>query len=300
METIESLKKRIDVLQELQGVVKIMKTIAAVSIRQYEKAVASLSEYGRTIEMGMQIVMRGREKETLVQRVDGRGLGAVVFGSDFGMCGQFNESLVSHALKTFQDLQVTEKDRSVVAVGSRTAARLEEVGVRVESCVPFPGSINGITSLVRELLLKIEAWQCPGGIERIMLVHHRPVSVGVYRPLAVPFLPVDLDWLESLGKKPWPTRVQPTFTMARPRLLYALLGQYLFVALYRAFAESLAGENAARLAAMQNAGNNIEDRLQDLRTQYNQLRQSTITEELLDIVAGFEALTGKHRHTHTG
>jgi F-type H+-transporting ATPase subunit gamma len=77
-------------------------------------------------------------------------------------------------------------------------------------------------------------------------------------------------------------------------LISALLGQYLFVALYQALAESLASENAARLAAMQAAENNIEERLKDLRLQYNQLRQSTITEELLDIVAGFEALTGKN------
>ncbi len=68
----------------------------------------------------------------------------------------------------------------------------------------------------------------------------------------------------SLGDRPWPSRVLPTFTMARPRLVYALLGQYLFVSLYRALAESLASENAARLAAMQAAEKNIEDRLKEL------------------------------------
>ena len=82
--------------------------------------------------------------------------------------------------------------------------------------------------------------------------------------------------------------------MTRPRLIYALIGQHLFVSLYQALAESLASENAARLGAMQAAENNIEERLQDLHLQYNQLRQSTITEELLDIVAGFEVLTGKN------
>jgi F-type H+-transporting ATPase subunit gamma len=107
-------------------------------------------------------------------------------------------------------------------------------------------------------------------------------------------LPLDLAWLESLGQKPWPSKVLPTYTMDRPRLIYALLGQYLFVALYQALAASLASENAARLAAMQAAENNIDERLKDLRLQYNQLRQSTITEELLDIVAGFEALTGQN------
>lgn len=295
METIESLRRKIAVSQDLQEVVKTMKTIAAVSIRQYEKAVASLRQYSHTVEMGMQIVMRSRREEQARPRpASGRRLGAIIFGSELGMCGQFNELLVSYALDRCKELRVAKEDRAIAAVGARAVSRLEEAGEEVESHFAVPGSVSGITSRVQELLLKIEAWQCPGGIDRVMLFHHQPVSGAVYRPQTVPLLPIDMDWLESLGHKPWPSRVLPTFTMARPRLIYALLGQYLFVSLYRAFAESLASENAARLAAMQAAENNIEDRLKELRLHYNQLRQSSITEELLDIVAGFEALTGKN------
>lgn len=294
METIESLRRKIAVTEDLREVVKTMKTLAAVSIRQYEKAVASLRQHSHTVEMGIQIVMRSsREDRAQPRPAPGRRLGAIIFGSELGMCGQFNELMVSYALDRCNELQVAKKDRAIIAVGARAVSRLEEAGEPVESYFAVPGSVSGITSRVQELLLKIAAWQCPGGVERIILFHHQPVSGAAYRPQAVPLLPVDMDWLESLGQKPWPSRVLPTFTMARPRLVYALLGQYLFVSLYRAFAESLASENAARLSSMQAAENNIEDRLKELRLQYNQLRQSTITEELLDIVAGFEALTGK-------
>jgi F-type H+-transporting ATPase subunit gamma len=65
----------------------------------------------------------------------------------------------------------------------------------------------------------------------------------------------------------------------------------MFMALYRAYAESLASENAHRLASMQSAEKNIEQHMDRLNAQYHQIRQSSITEELLDIVAGFEALT---------
>jgi len=294
METIESLRRRIAVTEDLREVVKTMKTLSAVSIRQYEKAVASLHQYRETVEMGIQIVMRGhRENEAQPRPFPGRRLGAIIFGSELGMCGQFNELLVSFALDKFQELQVAQKDRALIAVGARAVSRLEEAGEQVESYFAVPGAVGGITSRVQDLLLQIEAWQSPGGMDRIMLFHQQPVSGAAYQPQAVPLLPIDMEWLESLGQMPWPSRVLPTFTMERPRLVYALLGQYLFVSLYRAFAESLASENAARLAAMQAAENNIEDRLQELRRHYNQLRQSTITEELLDIVAGFEALTGK-------
>jgi F-type H+-transporting ATPase subunit gamma len=295
METIDSLRRKLAVTADLQEVVKTMKTIAAVSIRQYEKAVESLGYFRRTIEMGMQIVMRSNQAERARPRPAPRGrLGAIIFGSELGMCGQFNDLLVSYALDRCKELQGGKENRAIMAVGARAVSRLEEAGEKVEAYFDVPASLSGITPRVQEILLKIEAWQCPGGVERIVLFHHKPASGAAYHPQTVPLLPVDLEWLEALGRKPWPSRVLPIYTMDRPRLIYALLGQHLFVSLYQALAESLASENAARLAAMQAAENNIEERLKDLRLQYNQLRQSTITEELLDIVAGFEALTGKN------
>lgn len=295
METIDSLRRKLTVTTELQEVVKTMKTIAAVSIRQYEKAVESLGYYRRTVEMGMQIVMRHNQGEHPLHQPAPKGrLGAVIFGSELGMCGQFNDLIVSYALEQCDQLKGGKGNRAIMAVGARTVSRLEEAGEKVKFYFDVPGSLSGITPRVQEMLLKIEAWQCPGGVERIVLFHHKPVSGAIYHPQTVPLLPLDLEWLEALGQKPWPSRVLPTYTMDRPQLIYALLGQYLFVSLYQALAESLASENAARLAAMQAAENNIDERLKDLRLQYNQLRQSTITEELLDIVAGFEALTGKN------
>jgi len=83
----------------------------------------------------------------------------------------------------------------------------------------------------------------------------------------------------------------PIFRMDCNRLFSSLIREYLFVSLYRAFAESLASENASRLASMQNAEKNIEEQMQDLNVQFHRTRQMTITEELLDIVAGFEALS---------
>jgi F-type H+-transporting ATPase subunit gamma len=295
METLDSLRRKLAVTGDLQEVVKTMKSLAAVSIHQYEKAVESLGYYRRTMEMGLQIVMGRHPGERAQPQPAPRGrLGAVIFGSELGMCGQFNDLLVDFALERCEELAGGKENRLIMAVGARAVSLLEEAGERVEFYFDVPGSLSGITPRVQEMLLQIEAWQCPGGVERIVLFHHQPLSGAAYRPRSVPLWPVDLAWLEALGRRPWPSKVLPTYTMDRARLLYDLLGQYLFVTLYQALAESLASENAARLAAMQAAENNIEERLKDLRLQYNQLRQSTITEELLDIVAGFEALTGKN------
>jgi len=81
--------------------------------------------------------------------------------------------------------------------------------------------------------------------------------------------------------------------MPPDRLLSALLRQYFFVSLYRACALSLAAENTSRLAAMQAAEKNINERLDELKTSYQHERQAAITEELLDIISGFKAVRRK-------
>lgn len=101
---------------------------------------------------------------------------------------------------------------------------------------------------------------------------------------------IDPQSLRRCSREPWRSRSLPTFITERRLLLSRLVGQYLFVSFFRAYAESLASENASRIAAMQAAEKNIEERLDELRGCYNQLRQSAITEEILDVVTGFEAL----------
>ena len=102
---------------------------------------------------------------------------------------------------------------------------------------------------------------------------------------------MNFNWLRRLKQQKWTGSSLPIFTIDRNKLASALFRQYFFVALYRACAESLKSESTSRLAAMQMAEKNITERSDGLNMQFNQQRQTTITEELLDIVAGFEALS---------
>ncbi len=100
----------------------------------------------------------------------------------------------------------------------------------------------------------------------------------------------------ALAEKKWPCRTLPTFSMDVDKLFSSLVRHYLFFSLYRAFVESLASENASRLASMQMAEKNIEEHLYELNVQFHRQRQTAITSELLDVVTGFEAITGEdHR-----
>jgi F-type H+-transporting ATPase subunit gamma len=153
-----------------------------------------------------------------------------------------------------------------------------------------PSSTGGITPLVQDLLVRIERWNTDKRIDSVTVFHCEHESRSGYHPRHFRLLPLDKQWLARIRETEWPTKMAPTFTMPADQLFSALVRQYLFMSLYRACAESMASENASRLAAMRGAEKNIGDRIDDLTGHFHQLRQMTITEELLDIASGFEAL----------
>jgi F-type H+-transporting ATPase subunit gamma len=103
-------------------------------------------------------------------------------------------------------------------------------------------------------------------------------------------LPLDAQWQNDLAKQTWPTGKLPEIVGGDTLTLRALIREYLFISLFRACAESLASENASRLAAMERADRNIDELLEDLQRTFRRLRQSGIDEELFDVISGFEAL----------
>lgn len=296
METIEDLKRRITSTEDLKSVVRTMKALAAVKIRQFEKAVEALQDYHKTVEMGLQAVLRNRADIAIGARSGSKDMvGAVVFGSDQGMCGQINDQIVHHAMTEMRQLSDIEREkRFVVAVGHRVYTRMQEEGQEVEAYLQVPGSVTGIIPKVHSLLSHIDSWQQKRNVEQIFLYYNRQVSASRYEPYTVHLLPVDKQWLERIGERKWPGKSIPLFTMDWDPLFSALIRQYLFVSLHRAFAESLASENASRLTSMQGAEKNISEQLESLLSRFHQQRQMAITGELLDIVAGFEILGGDY------
>lgn len=296
MPTLEILKNHIGTIGLLQSVVRTMKTLAAVSIRQQEKAIQTLADYSRTIDMGLAILLSQGAGELVEQlpAPDGK-LGAVIVGSDQGLCGRFNEQVVAFSRDRLRKLESRESRRHILCVGRRAHMHLVEAGERVEQDLSAPVSVTGIPAAVNALLVAIERWKTRLGIERVVICHNRLLFGTSCHPELLHLLPFDRERLRELSSRPWPGTTIPLYTMDRNRLLSLLVRQSLFVALYRVLAESMAGENASRLASMQAAEKNIGERLDELNLQFRDLRQGAITEELLDIVAGFEAMTSVRR-----
>jgi F-type H+-transporting ATPase subunit gamma len=286
----ESLRRKIGSAGDLQGVVRTMKTLAASSIAQYERSGRALADYYRTVELGLVACFRDSElARTAIRRPQTSGAGtleAVVLGSDQGMVGQFNDVVVESVIRLVANAAGPHR---IWAIGERVHARLTDVGLAPVRLFAVPNSVSGIGPLMAKILVAINP--SPGTAGELLLFYNRPAAGAAYEAVAERVLPLDASWYRKLADTPWPTNSLPEVVGHGTATVRALIREYLFITLFRACAESLASENASRLAAMERADRNIDELLTSLQGKFHRLRQSDIDEELFDVISGFEALT---------
>jgi F-type H+-transporting ATPase subunit gamma len=299
VETLETLSRRLRTTEDLRAVVRTMKSLAAVSLRQYEAVAGALRGYTHTVELALQVLLRDRRDGPREARPAAGPAAVVVFGSDHGLCGRFNEEVVQFARDRFRELDTAGPGRRTLAVGMRLEARLAAAGELPDERVSLPASVGGLAGLAQGLLVQIDAWGGVNGLGRVLLIHNRRTREAVAAPRMRELLPLSPERLQHLRARPWPSRGRPMVTMAAPALLSAVIRQYLFGSVYRAAAESLASEHASRLASMQAAERSIEEHLETQHAEFQRRRQEAITAELLDIVTGFEA-SGRGRAAGPG
>ena len=290
--TLASLRHKITGAEQLGSVVRAMKAIAASSIGQYEAAVDALGDYQRSVELGLSLCLR--EDIAVATPAPAfasaasrdRPIGALIFGSDQGLVGRFNEVIGDFALGVLRELPGR---KTIWVVGERVCSYLEDTGLVITKRFAVPNSVAAITALITEIQIEIEAYTGGEHQGEIRVFHNRPRSAASYEVTCQPLLPLDAAWRRRLVEIPWPNAHFAEVLGGGGKSLAALVHEHLFISLYKACAESLASENASRLEAMQRAEQNIESVSAELRQSLNRLRQSSIDEELFDVVAGFEA-----------
>jgi len=295
-DTAASLVRKIKSAGDLHSVVRTMKAIAASRIAQYENSVLALGDYHRSVELALAACFRDNKyggkvdasgANTAGTRVHTNIVGAIVFGSDQGLVGQFNQVLAEYTANVLAELP---GKLEVWAVGERIHARLAEAGLPMRGLFTVPTSAKAIVPLVGRI-------QIDSGMQRtdyeeasFFVFHNRPQPGGLYEPVSLRLLPLDAKWQQDFANVRWPNRHLPEVMPANTATLRAFIGEYLFISIFRACAESLASENASRLAAMTRAERNIDELSERLLATFHRLRQGSIDEELFDVVAGYEAL----------
>lgn len=298
METLEGLRRKLDGAEDLKSVVRTMKAMAASSINQYEMAVSSLADYYRTLTLGIIAYFRQVKTEAaslpeVPHSHHEKNIYAIVFGSDQGLVAQFNDSLAAFVSQSLQG--ITGK-KEVWAVGERVQLLLSDVGLTTTLFFHVPNSVHAITPLVTSIQIKSLERQDTG--TEFYIFHNQPKATKGYAPVMHRLLPLDKKWKNTLMETPWPTQKIPQVAGSMKATLEALIREYLFVSLFKSCAESLSSENTSRLDAMQRAEKSIDELLDDLGFEFNRLRQSSIDEELFDVVSGFETLKADHPSKH--
>ncbi len=293
MEQIETLKRKIKNAKDIKSVVKTMKTLAAVNIRSYEKAVTSLKDYSYTMELGFRILFHNK-KNLLLRKLKTDPISKktlmIVFGSERGMSGQFNKKVADHCHKFIKKNNFDSDNLILMPVGDRIIYRLKDEYLKESKSFPIASSLKEIVPILQNMLVRLDEIENKENLEQIIVMFNTPKSGASFEATHAYLLPIDQNWLMKICSKRWGSVSLPFYRTNWETLYTTLVKEYFFVILYRAFVESLAAENASRLASMQAAENNIEERLSELNSRHNQQRQNAITSELLDIISGFEAL----------
>jgi F-type H+-transporting ATPase subunit gamma len=300
MQAIEELRRRTAGAIDLLQVVRTMRAIAVVGVREFEVAEEGLARYESAVGQGLALALApaddAGEPETAARTADqartavasssaaSDSLGIVAMGSDHGLVGRFNESLAEY----IGDVVSRSDDVRLMVLGARLAGRLGDVAPEPDAEMPMPRTANAMPVSAAEVLLQVEEWQRQG-VSEVRLISNVWTLPGGYSPQELHLLPIDLRAIEAAH--PWPPGRLPIVLGARETVVAELLEQYLRITVARALTRSLVAENEARLAATRGAERNIGEQIDELHREYRHAYQGAETEELLDVVAGFEAIT---------
>lgn len=301
---LQALRERIATAQNLLGVVQTMRGLAMVNIRRAEAAAEEGKHYARAVHLALHVALR--QLHGGVQRHDGDAgrrtgkddeapLTAVLLTSDQGLCGQFNERICAYALAWVRrevgpsSRKRVATNRRWIVVGMRGYERLETAGEHIVAHLEAPGSVEAIPGAVNRAFLSLDD-VLARGTSRIVLFHNRPDARSSFVERHLQLMPFDpARWAElPPGEPPW--RTPPMASLPPEQLLAHLVREQVYIDLYHAFTQSFAAENAARLASMQHAAENIEEHLAELQGRYRRERQDAITTELMEIMGGVEAV----------
>lgn len=287
MQGLQGIKNSIDSAENLQSIVSTMKAHASSNITQFQNAARASREYRKILDMSLYVVLSEEEEILPIEEVTDGDILHIVFGSDHGLAGRFNERISTFALETIPK----SENNKLIIIGQQIFQRLKD-DFHIITSFMQPQTVDSISSMVNRLLVEINDLRDKFPIEKILLHYNRPQDNSTFIEETELLFPIDLSKL-SKNKVQWESNRIPVYFIEKEEIISDLIRQYLFITLYRSFCFSLASENTSRLASMQSAEKNIDERLEELNYEYRRERQNSITEELNDVISGFKAIRGR-------
>lgn len=314
MANLKAIRDRIQSVKNTKKITEAMRLVAAAKVRRAQEQVTATRPFADRLAQvlyGLQSRLRFEDVDLpLMKRRDVQTVGLLVISGDRGLCGSYNSSVIRQAEERANQIKAEGLDYRFVLVGRKAIQYFQRREQPIEATytgleqIPTAGEASQIADELLSLFLSEV-------VDRVELVYTKFVSLISSRPVIQTLLPLDLQGLEAADDEIFRLttrggqlevardRVSTDF-QAFPRdmlfeqdpvqILEALLPLYLNNQLLRALQESAASELAGRMTAMNNASDNAKDLISTLTLSYNKARQSAITQQILEVVGGAEAL----------
>lgn len=316
MANLKAIRDRIQSVKNTQKITEAMRLVAAARVRRAQEQVTATRPFADRLAQvlyGLQARLRFEDVDLpLLKKREVRSVGLLVVSGDRGLCGSYNTNVIRRAETRARELKAEGLDYKYVIVGRKANQYFQRRSQPIDATytgleqIPTAAEASNIADELLSLFLS-------ESVDRIELVYTKFVSLVSSRPVVQTLLPLDAQGLETADDEifrlttrggEFEVERQKVTTTVRnfPRdmlfeqdpaqILDALLPLYLNNQLLRALQESAASELAARMTAMNNASDNATELIGTLTLSYNKARQAAITQEILEVVGGAEALGG--------
>ena len=283
---LAEIESQIAGISELLDIVGAMRSLASMRVREAHRALPGIRRYAETMAEAIGSALLLMPEPSLAGGASRGSRAFILCTAEHGFVGGFNVRVIDAAE------EVLGRDDTLFVLGSRGAALVRERGGTTAWTHPTATSPEGVPATIRPLTARLYRLIVHDHVARVDLMfarHRQGTGTTIERRQLLP-----LDLASFSLKQP---RLPPLHNLQPNFLLEKLIGDYVFALLTEAVVESLAAENAARFAAMGSAYDNVSKKLDELRQDARQARQSEITTELLDLVTGAEAMRSPGCHS---
>ena len=290
MSSQQDIIRRIRSVRNTEKITKAMELVAASRLRRAQARVQALRPYADHMQqMTIEVAASSLRayNQPLLERRDVKAVAVLALTADRGLAGAFNANVIRRSLAVANEHRAAGHDVRWLAVGRKGGSSLRFRGQQIDAAYtgitdrPASGDARSIAERVAELYTA-------GDVDLVVMVYNRFVSALTQQVETVDVLPVPETGLDGEHVEP----IQGAYFEEPDRsdVLSKLLPTYIEVTIYRALLESTASEHGSRMTAMRNASENAGNLIDSLTLEMNRARQAEITQQILEVVAGADAL----------
>jgi F-type H+-transporting ATPase subunit gamma len=284
----KEIRTKIASVQNTQKITKAMEMVAASKMRKTQDRMASSRPYAETIRevIGHLALGNLEYRHPYLEERDVKRVGYLVISTDRGLCGGLNINLFKKLLNEMKEFNDKGVDVDLALIGSKAVAFFNSIGANIVTQVTGMGDNPTLSDLIGPVKVMLQAFD-EGRLDKIYIVNNKFINTMSQTPQILQLLPLPASDNSELKSKSWDYLYEPD-----PKsLLDILLRRYIESQVYQGVVENLASEQAARMVAMKAATDNGGSLIKELQLVYNKARQTSITQELTEIVSGASAVS---------